>query len=92
VVFWPQERLNNVSNGEDHKLLLKGVVFPGANPHERALKAGEFVLGYPDEISDASSMPQPEILGRNGSYVVFSQATPAGRRVPSVSERELAQR
>src|SRR5207247_10619769 len=32
---------------------------------------GEFVLGYPDEISDAPLMPQPEILGRNGSYVAF---------------------
>ncbi len=44
---------------------------PGTNPHERPLKAGEFVLGYPDEISDAAPIPQPEILGRNGSYVAF---------------------
>ena len=35
------------------------------------MKAGEFVLGYPDEISDAPPIPQPDILGRNGSYVVF---------------------
>src|SRR5438093_7671898 len=50
---------------------IEGSGIPGSNPHERALKAGEFVLGYPDEISDAPLMPQPEILGRNGSYVVF---------------------
>jgi Dyp-type peroxidase family len=35
------------------------------------LKAGEFVLGYPDEMSDAPLIPQPAILGRNGSYVAF---------------------
>jgi Dyp-type peroxidase family len=50
---------------------IEGSGIPGSNPHERALKAGEFVLGYPDELSDSPSIPQPEILGRNGSYVVF---------------------
>jgi deferrochelatase/peroxidase EfeB len=33
--------------------------------------AGEFVLGYPDEIGDVPSIPKPDVLGRNGSYVVF---------------------
>ena len=50
---------------------IEGSGIPGTNIHERPLKAGEFVLGYPDEMSDASPMPQPEVLGRNGSYVVF---------------------
>jgi Dyp-type peroxidase family len=50
---------------------IDGSGIPGTNPRERPLKAGEFVLGYPDEISDAPPMPQPEVLGRNGSYVVF---------------------
>jgi deferrochelatase/peroxidase EfeB len=50
---------------------IEGSGIPGSNPHERPLNAGEFMLGYPDEISDAPSMSQPEILGRNGSYVVF---------------------
>lgn len=50
---------------------IEGSGIPGTNPNERPLKAGEFVLGYPDEMSDAPSIPQPEILGRNGSYVVF---------------------
>jgi Dyp-type peroxidase family len=44
---------------------------PGSNPNELPLKAGEFVLGYPDEMGDRPSIPQPEVLGRNGSYVVF---------------------
>jgi Dyp-type peroxidase family len=50
---------------------VEGSGIPGSNPNEPPLRAGEFVLGYPDEISDTPSMPEPEILGRNGSYVVF---------------------
>ena len=50
---------------------IEGSGIPGSNPQERPLKAGEFVLGYPDEISEAPQIPQPEILGRNGSFVVF---------------------
>jgi Dyp-type peroxidase family len=50
---------------------IEGSGMPGSNPHERPLKAGEFVLGYPDEISETPQTPQPEVLGRNGSYVVF---------------------
>ncbi len=43
---------------------------PSASP-ERPLKAGEIVLGYPDETGELPPMPSPEILGRNGTYVVF---------------------
>lgn len=50
---------------------IEGSGIPGTNPHEVPLKAGEFVLGYPDEISPRSAIPQPEVLGRNGSYIVF---------------------
>ena len=50
---------------------IEGTGVPGSNPNEAPLKAGEFVLGYPDEMVDTPSIPQPEILGRNGSYVVF---------------------
>ena len=50
---------------------VEGSGIPGTNPHERPLKAGEFVLGYPDEMSDLSPIPEPAALGRNGSYVVF---------------------
>lgn len=34
------------------------------------LKAGEFILGYPDE-DGAINLPQPEILSRNGSYMAY---------------------
>ena len=50
---------------------VEGSGVPGSNPKESPLKAGEFILGYPDESGVFPRMPQPEILGRNGSYVVF---------------------
>ena len=50
---------------------IEGSGIAGTNPHERPLKPGEFILGYPDEMGETPSVPQPEILGRNGSYVVF---------------------
>ncbi len=50
---------------------IEGSGIPGTNPDERPLKAGEFVLGYADEMGDEPAIPQPEALGRNGSYIVF---------------------
>ena len=50
---------------------IEGSGIPGTNPHEVPLKPGEFVLGYTDEYGGVAPVPQPEILGRNGSYVVF---------------------
>jgi deferrochelatase/peroxidase EfeB len=35
------------------------------------IKAGEFVLGYAGEGGVVAAMPQPDILGRNGTYVGF---------------------
>ena len=49
---------------------IEGSGIPGTNPAQRPLKAGEFVLGYPDELG-GTLMPQPEALGRNGTYVAF---------------------
>jgi Dyp-type peroxidase family len=37
----------------------------------RPIKAGEFILGYAGESGTPLPMPQPEILGRNGTYVGF---------------------
>lgn len=37
----------------------------------RPIKAGEFILGYPGEAGVPVPMPQPDILGRNGTYVGF---------------------
>ena len=41
---------------------------PGQGP---LIKAGEFVLGYPGEAGIPLPMPQPDILGRNGTFVGF---------------------
>jgi Dyp-type peroxidase family len=35
------------------------------------LKAGEFILGYPDESGFPAPLPQPETLSRNGSYMAY---------------------
>ena len=48
---------------------IEGVPLTGTNPHEAPLKAGEFILGYPDETGNLPDMPQPEVLGRNGTYL-----------------------
>jgi Dyp-type peroxidase family len=39
---------------------------PGQGP---PIKAGEFILGYPGESGVPLPIPQPEVLGRNGTYV-----------------------
>ena len=36
-----------------------------------ALKAGEFILGYPDEFGVTAINPQPKMLARNGSYMAY---------------------
>ena len=43
---------------------------PGSGP---LLKPGEFFLGYPDEDNPRPTLPQPEILSRNGSYLAYRQ-------------------
>ena len=50
---------------------VEGSGIPGSNPTERPIKAGEFILGYPDETGSLPPMPTPEVLGRNGTYLVF---------------------
>jgi Dyp-type peroxidase family len=49
---------------------IEGSGIPGTNPREQPLKAGEFVLGYADELGGIQKT-EPELLGRNGTYVVF---------------------
>ena len=35
----------------------------------RPIKAGEFILGYPGEAGAPLAMPQPDVLGRNGTFL-----------------------
>ena len=41
------------------------------NNTERPIAAGEFVLGYKGEAGVVPPMPQPEVLGKNGSFMVL---------------------
>ncbi|WP_433250084.1 Dyp-type peroxidase [Streptosporangium sp. CA-135522] len=50
--------------------VVEGSGIEGSNKLETPLKAGEFVLGYRDEMGGVQT-PQPEVLGRNGTYVAF---------------------
>jgi Dyp-type peroxidase family len=75
---------------------VEGSGIAGSNPQEKPLKAGEFVLGYRDELNGIQKT-EPEILGRNGTYVAFRklhQRVAAFRRYleansKSVEEQEL---
>jgi Dyp-type peroxidase family len=50
---------------------VEGSGVPPSNPQERPLKAGEIILGYEDETGELPPMPSPDVLGRNGTYVVL---------------------
>ena len=41
---------------------------PGYGP---LVKAGEFVMGYPDELGHVATSPEPEVLRRNGTFLAF---------------------
>ena len=67
----PGERTSfGFKDGISHPAI-EGSGIPGTNPHEEPLKAGEFILGYPNESGELPPLPQPEVLGRNGTYVVI---------------------
>src|ERR1700724_2137989 len=36
-----------------------------------SIKAGEFVMGYPDELGETITAPEPEALRRNGTFLAF---------------------
>jgi Dyp-type peroxidase family len=47
---------------------IEGSGLPSPNSLEAPLKAGEFVLGYPDEMGNIK-VSVPPVLGKNGTYV-----------------------
>ncbi|MEV0973005.1 Dyp-type peroxidase [Microtetraspora glauca] len=49
---------------------VEGSGIAGSNKLEVPLKAGEFVLGYRDEMGGVQTL-EPEVLGRNGTFVAF---------------------
>ncbi|HSU67437.1 MAG TPA: hypothetical protein VLJ39_11230, partial [Tepidisphaeraceae bacterium] len=52
---------------------IEGTSFLGSNPQELPIKAGEFFLGYPNEFDEVTAMPEPEVLGRNGTYIAMAK-------------------
>ncbi len=67
----------------------------------RPLKPGEFILGYPDEEGVLPPAPKPDVLGRDGTYVVYRKLRQdvgafrrllkeAGRHYPGGEERLAA--
>ncbi|GIE88401.1 Dyp-type peroxidase [Actinoplanes regularis] len=67
---------------------------PASNPLEKPLAAGEFVLGYPDELG-GTQVTDPPVLGRNGSYVAFRklhQDVAAFRRLLAAETTDAAGR
>ncbi len=57
--------------------------YPGQGP---AIKAGEFLLGYPDETGNLPAMPQPETLGRNGRSASTCEPTHRAPRMRNGSK------
>jgi Dyp-type peroxidase family len=46
----------------------------GTNPtpgYEPTVKAGEFIMGYYDELGETAMSPEPEVLRRNGTFIAL---------------------
>ena len=48
-----------------------GAGAPAKDGNWRPIRAGEFILGYPDEQGGLPAAPPPDELSRNGSYLVY---------------------
>jgi Dyp-type peroxidase family len=71
VYALPGERTSfGFKDGISHPAI-EGSGLPGTNRREAPFKAGEFILGYRNEADELPRPPQPDVLGRNGTYVVF---------------------
>lgn len=76
--IWRQD-CRALSSGREHFGFKDGIGYPaiagsplpGTNTREQPLAPGELILGYPDETGGLPPMPEPDVLGRNGTYVVF---------------------
>jgi Dyp-type peroxidase family len=44
---------------------------PTPADHHASIKAGEFILGYPDEKGETAAVPIPEALRHNGTFVAL---------------------
>jgi Dyp-type peroxidase family len=51
--------------------IAEDAVTPTRNAYEAAIKAGEFIMGYPDESGATATSPVPEDLRHNGTFLAF---------------------
>ena len=54
-----------------HNPQVEGSIPAGRAGSEAPIKAGEFVMGYPDEQGDTAQTPIPEELRHNGTFMAF---------------------
>jgi len=54
-----------------HNPVVEGSSPAGQIVNEAPIKAGEFVMGYPDEKGETAQTPIPEELRHNGTFVAF---------------------
>src|SRR5262249_8890076 len=54
-----------------HNPQVEGSEDPEHPGYGRAIKAGEFIMGYPDELGETVTRPEPEVLRRNGTFLAF---------------------
>ncbi|MDL2410090.1 Dyp-type peroxidase [Rhizobium calliandrae] len=54
-----------------HNPSVEGSGVPVHPGYGSPIKAGEFVMGYPDERGEITASPEPEILRRNGTFLAF---------------------
>ena len=61
---------------------------PGSNPHERPIKAGEFILGYPDETGALPAHADPRGPRPQRHLHGLSKASHPRRRLPPVPSHQ----
>jgi Dyp-type peroxidase family len=49
----------------------EGTVVSTRTAYEAPIKAGEFIMGYPDESGETATSPVPEDLRHNGTFLAF---------------------
>ncbi len=70
---------------------IEGSGIAGTNPHEVPLKAGEFVLGYPDEYGGIPASPATGDPWPQWQLHRLSKAAPARRRISPVPQDERSE-
>jgi len=63
---------------------VEGSGIPGSNPQERPLKAGEFVLGYPDEGDRCLSCLRRKCSAATAPILFFASSASAWRHFASI--------